>query len=89
MAQRVPYLYIRSLRQIVFAIMFAVASLFAHIWEVSSDAILHCYCIDEELERKSGGTAKHLPDKLRSALSEAKEKLIKKKERAATAEIYL
>jgi hypothetical protein len=56
---------------------------------VSSDAILHCYCIDEELERKSGGTAKHLPDKLRSALSEAKEKLIKKKERAATAELYL
>jgi hypothetical protein len=69
--------------------MFGVATLFAHIWEVSSDAILHCYCIDEELEKKSGGSAKNVPEKLRSALSEAKEKLIKKKERAATAEIYL
>jgi len=53
-------------------LQFGVASLFAHIWEVSSDTILHCYCIDEELEKSTGGTgAIHSSEKLKSALEKS------------------
>ena len=31
-----------------------VAQLFSHIWEVSSDAILHAYCVDHEVHKNRG-----------------------------------
>ena len=53
---------------IIGVIMYSVASLFAHIWEVSSDSILHCHCIDEALE---GGQARRSTQKLENALADA------------------
>ena len=53
---------------IIAVIMYAVASLFAHIWEVSSDSILHCHCIDENLE---GGKARRSTQKLENVLANA------------------
>lgn len=53
---------------IVALITWMIASLFAHIWEASSDAILHCYCIDEALEK---GHAKHSTVKLNNAVASA------------------
>ena len=49
-------------------IMWSVATLFAHIWEASSDAILHCYCIDEALE---DGKAQHSTVNLNNAVANA------------------
>ena len=49
-------------------ITWSVARLFAHIWESTSDAILHCYCIDETLEH---GTAKHSTVRLNNAVASA------------------
>ena len=34
---------------LIFLIGWVVSKLFAHIWETSADAILHCYCIDEKI----------------------------------------
>lgn len=48
-------------------IILTVGKLFAHIWEVSSDSILHCHCIDETLE---GGNARHSTQKLENVLNE-------------------
>ena len=45
-----------------------IGSLFAHVWEVSSDTILHCFCIDDEIERRNGGRAKNSSDKLNNVL---------------------
>lgn len=53
--------------------MWGVSSLFAHIWEVSADTILHCYCIDDELEKKGGGSAKNCRDKLTAALEKSEQ----------------
>ena len=56
---------------IVIAVLtFGVASLFAHIWEVSSDAILHCHCIDEQLQ---GGKPINSTAKIEEALSKRKD----------------
>lgn len=51
--------------------MFIVGKLFGHIWEVGSDTILHCHCIDECLE---GGKARNAPRALDSALADAESK---------------
>ena len=51
--------------------MFVVAKLFAHIWEVGSDTILHCHCIDECLE---GGNARNAPKAMADVLSNAETK---------------
>lgn len=56
---------------IICLITWIVARLFAHIWEASSDAILHCYCIDELLEK---GNAKHSTVKLNNAVAAAEER---------------
>lgn len=53
---------------VIALITWIVARLFAHIWEASSDAILHCYCIDEALEK---GNAKHSTVKLNNAVAAA------------------
>ena len=53
--------------------MWAVSSLFAHIWEVSADTILHCYCVDDELEKKDGGSAKNCRQRLDYALKKSQE----------------
>lgn len=56
---------------VVGLIMLFVAKIFAHIWEVSSDSILHCHCIDECLE---GGDAKNSTFALNNVLSRAENK---------------
>ena len=56
---------------VVGLIMFFVSTLFAHIWEVSCDSIMHCHCIDECLE---GGDAKNSTFALNNALSRAENK---------------
>ena len=33
-------------------ISWLITQLFGHIWEISSRTLLHCYCLDEELERR-------------------------------------
>lgn len=48
--------------------MFFVAKLFANIWEVGSDTILHCHCVDECIE---GGSARHSPHTLNNVLAQA------------------
>jgi solute carrier family 44 protein 1 (choline transporter-like protein) len=53
---------------VICIVTWSVASLFAHIWEATSDAILHCYCIDEVLE---AGNAKHSTVKLNNAIASA------------------
>lgn len=53
---------------VVCLITWSVAQLFAHIWESTSDAILHCYCIDEALEV---GNAKHSTVRLNNAIASA------------------
>jgi len=53
---------------VIGVIMFAVARLFSHIWEVSADSFLHCHCIDEELE---GGVARRSTNRLDAALKDA------------------
>lgn len=35
-------------------ISYSIASIYAHIWEVSCDALLHCYCHDIEVGEKKG-----------------------------------
>lgn len=35
---------------VIFLVSWVISRLFAHIWETSADAILHCYCIDEKLQ---------------------------------------
>lgn len=51
-----------------------VSRLFAHIWETSCDVILHCYCIDDHIQKKKGsGAAKYPTDKLKDALKHAKD----------------
>ena len=59
---------------VVLLINYSVGSLFAHIWEVSSDAILHCYCLDDELEKRTGGTAVHVTENLQKALAHSEQK---------------
>lgn len=39
--------------------------LFNHIFEVSSDTMLHCYVLDEAINNKSGFSAKKVPEKLK------------------------
>lgn len=53
---------------VVMLITWAVARLFAHVWEASSDAILHCYCLDEAME---DGNAKHSTVRLNNAVASA------------------
>lgn len=53
---------------VILLITWSVARLFAHIWEATSDAILHCYCIDESLE---SGNAKHSTVRLNNAVASA------------------
>lgn len=53
---------------VVCLITWSVARLFAHIWESTSDAILHCYCIDEALEQ---GMPRHSTQKLNNAVASA------------------
>lgn len=56
---------------VVALIMLCVSKLFAHIWEVSSDSILHCHCIDECLE---GGDAKNSTLAINNCLARADNK---------------
>lgn len=56
---------------VVALVMLCISKLFAHIWEVSSDSILHCHCIDECLE---GGDAKNSTATLNNALARAENK---------------
>jgi solute carrier family 44 protein 1 (choline transporter-like protein) len=56
---------------VIALITWIVARLFAHIWEATSDAILHCYCIDEALEK---GHAKHSTVKLNNAVAAAEDR---------------
>jgi len=64
---------------IVALIHYAVAMLFSHIWEASSDTILHCFCIDEELEQKRGSHAKNQTDKLKYALDVSEQQRMNEK----------
>lgn len=56
---------------VVGVVMFSVSKLFAHIWEVSSDSIMHCHCIDECLE---GGEAKNATSSINNVLARAENK---------------
>ena len=57
----------------IFVLSLAVCTLFSHIWEVSCDTILHCYCIDSELQKLNGkGEAKHARQKLLNVMLKAK-----------------
>lgn len=51
---------------IIALIMLCVANIFAHVWEVSSDTILHCHCIDENLE---GGYPRNSTGRIDDALA--------------------
>ena len=51
---------------VIGCITWAVACLFTHIWEVSSDSILHCHCIDDGLEN---GRPRHSTGKIEEILS--------------------
>lgn len=53
---------------VILLITWSVARLFAHIWEATSDAILHCYCIDEALEQ---GNPRNSTQRLNNAVSSA------------------
>jgi hypothetical protein len=57
---------------VIFFFSLVVANLFAHIWETSSDVILHCYCIDDAIQSSRGGTAKYASNNLNTALDAAK-----------------
>lgn len=59
---------------IIFIFSLVVANLFAHIWETSSDVILHCYCIDDAIQSSKGGQAKYASNKLNTALDAAKKR---------------
>lgn len=54
---------------VVALITLGIASLFGHIWEVSSDSIMHCHCLDEEL---SGGRPRNSTGRIEEALSNRK-----------------
>lgn len=56
---------------IIFLFSLIVANLFTHIWETSSDVILHCYCIDDAIQSAKGGRAKYASSKLNHALEAA------------------
>jgi hypothetical protein len=64
---------------VVFLISWVVTDLFGHIWEVSSDAILHSYCIDHEVHKNLGMNPQHVSSKLQRALDSAKENKDRKK----------
>lgn len=51
---------------LIFLIALACAQLFAHIFETSADAILHCYCVDE----RENGQPIHSFPKLNHAINE-------------------
>lgn len=54
-------------------ISFSVATLFAHVWEISCDVILHCFCIDDNIQKAKGTKAKYPTDKLKMALKKARD----------------
>lgn len=56
---------------IIFVFSLIVAELFTYIWETSCDVILHCYCIDDAIQTKKGGSTKHASEKLTATLNEA------------------
>jgi hypothetical protein len=57
---------------VIFIFALVVANLFAHIWETSSDVILHCYCIDDAIQTSKGSQAKYASNNLNHALDAAR-----------------
>lgn len=56
-------------------ISYIVSRLFSHIWETSCDVILHCYCIDDHIQKKKGKKkAKYPTEKLKKALKHARQR---------------
>lgn len=53
---------------LIFLIGWVISKLFAHIWETSADAILHCYCIDEKIQAEKGRQVKYARKKLKKLL---------------------
>jgi len=50
---------------IIAFVMWVVGTLFCQVWEVGADSILHCHCIDEEIE---GGRARQSTQRLNKIL---------------------
>merc|ERR1712032_820768 len=53
---------------VIFVASWATASLFQHVYDVSSDALLHCYAVDE----LTNGKALHLFESLDRAVRSSK-----------------
>lgn len=59
----------------IFILSLSISSLFAHVWEVSCDVILHCYCLDEAIQGNRGSRqARHATGKLHDVVASAKSK---------------
>ena len=55
---------------VICLIGYIVSTLFSHIWEASADAILHCYCVDEQIQAEYGRAAKFAKKKLRELIND-------------------
>jgi len=54
---------------------YTISTLFVHIWETSADAILHCYCVDNEIQTVAGsGKARHATDYLHEIMDKAQQR---------------
>ncbi len=51
---------------IMFMIAFVISLLFNNVFEVSADTMLHCYVLDETINRQEGFNAQKAPEKLKN-----------------------
>lgn len=51
-----------------------VGYLYMTVYGMSIDAILQCFCLDEELAKQNGGNAQHTPDTLVDFMDEVAKK---------------
>jgi len=58
----------------VFLFSYAIAAAFMTIYGLASDAILGCFILDEELQKKKNAPARHCPESLKVFIEKNKKK---------------
>jgi len=56
----------------MFVFAYAIGATFMTVYGLASDAILACFVVDEELNKKRNAPARHCPESLRTFLNKNK-----------------
>ena len=58
----------------VFLFSYAISAAFMTIYGLASDAILACFILDEEIQKKKNAPARHCPESLKVFIEKHKKK---------------